>query len=628
MTQQDMPSQEELDQFEGLVVYLKRTRGFDFSGYKSASLMRRILKRMEIIKIASMKDYTDYLEVHPEEFALLFNHLLINVTSFFRDQPAWDFLKQEVLPKLIKSREGDSIRIWSAGCASGQEPYSLAILFCELMGVEAFQQRVKIYASDVDQEALVEARTASYSPKDVQELDQKILDTYFEQVGERFSVRADLRRAVIFGRHDLIGDAPISRLDLLVCRNTLMYFNAETQNRILARFHFALSGAGYLFLGKAEMLLTHANLFNPIELKYRIFMKVANVTLRDRLLLINQIGDEDGGTRLTRQWRMRELAYESVPLAQLVIDYEGNLVLANDHARVMFSFTANDFDRPFRDLEVSFRPVELRAPIEQAYSGRKRVHLKDVQRTLPGGALQFLDIEIVPLFENGSKIMGAAITFHDVSRTFQLQGEVQRSKQELETAYEELQSTNEELETTNEELQSTVEELETTNEELQSTNEELETMNEELQSTNEELQTVNNELRERTDDLQRANLFQESILESMQSGVVVLDGQLHVQIWNEEAEDLWGLRADEVKGRSFVNLDIGLPVSQLAETLRSCQDGQSARQSAILNAVNRRGKSITCRVTCSPLKDHQARSAHGIIVFMEEWDGKRLPDKI
>ena len=385
MTQQDMPSQEELDQFEGLVVYLKRTRGFDFSGYKSASLMRRILKRMEIIKIASMKDYTDYLEVHPEEFALLFNHLLINVTSFFRDQPAWDFLKQEVLPKLIKSREGDSIRIWSAGCASGQEPYSLAILFCELMGVEAFQQRVKIYASDVDQEALVEARTASYSPKDVQELDQKILDTYFEQVGERFSVRADLRRAVIFGRHDLIGDAPISRLDLLVCRNTLMYFNAETQNRILARFHFALSGAGYLFLGKAEMLLTHANLFNPIELKYRIFMKVANVTLRDRLLLINQIGDEDGGTRLTRQWRMRELAYESVPLAQLVIDYEGNLVLANDHARVMFSFTANDFDRPFRDLEVSFRPVELRAPIEQAYTERNAVHLKDVEWLRPGG---------------------------------------------------------------------------------------------------------------------------------------------------------------------------------------------------------------------------------------------------
>src|SRR6476660_2080795 len=271
MTQQDLPSQDELEQFEGLVVYLKRTRGFDFSGYKSPSLMRRILKRMEIIKIVSMKDYTDYLEVHPEEFALLFNHLLINVTSFFRDQAAWDFLRQEVLPKLIKSREGDSIRIWSAGCASGQEPYSLAILFCELMGVEAFQQRVKIYASDVDQEALMEARTAAFSAKDVQGLDQKILDTYFEQVGERFTVRADLRRAVIFGRHDLIGDAPISRLDLLVCRNTLMYFNAETQNRIISRFQFALNDGGVLFLGRAETLMTNgAGAFAPVDLKRRI----------------------------------------------------------------------------------------------------------------------------------------------------------------------------------------------------------------------------------------------------------------------------------------------------------------------------------------------------------------------
>ena len=294
----------------------------------------------------------------------------------------------------------------------------------------------------------------------------------------------------------------------------------------------------------------------------------------------------------------------------------------------MFSFTANDFDRPFRDLEVSFRPVELRAPIEQAYSGRKRVHLKDVQRTLPGGALQFLDIEIVPLFENGSKIMGAAITFHDVSRTFQLQGEVQRSKQELETAYEELQSTNEELETTNEELQSTVEELETTNEELQSTNEELETMNEELQSTNEELQTVNNELRERTDDLQRANLFQESILESMQSGVVVLDSTASCADLERRGRRSLGTACGEVKGRSFVNLDIGLPVSQLAETLRvlsgwairtSERDSECCESSRKIDHVPR---DLFC------LKDHQARSAHGIIVFMEEWDGKRLPDKI
>ena len=287
---------------------------------------------MEIIKIVSMKDYTDYLEVHPEEFALLFNHLLINVTSFFRDQPAWDFLQtrgsaqaHQVARGRLDSNLERRLRLRS------RKPYSLAILFCRVDGGGGFSTasenlRLRRRSRGTRRSKRTSLLTA---PRTSRSSTRKFSTTYFEQVGERFLSASRSAPAVIFGRHDLIGDAPISRLDLLVCRNTLMYFNAETQNRILARFHFALSGAGYLFLGKAEMLLTHANLFNPIELKYRIFMKVANVTLRDRLLLINQIGDEDGGTRLTRQWRMRELAYESVPLAQLVIDYEGNLVLAN-----------------------------------------------------------------------------------------------------------------------------------------------------------------------------------------------------------------------------------------------------------------------------------------------------------
>ena len=247
-----------------------------------------------------------------------------------------------------------------------------------------------------------------------------------------------------------------------------------------------------------------------------------------------------------------------------------------------------------------FRPPELRVAIEEAYSGSDAVAAQSTSKDGSWGGIRSLDFD-VPLFDSDN-LMGRRHYLSDV-RVIRASGRTETLQSGTGNCLRRARNRpTKKLETTNEELQSTVEELETTNEELQSTNEELETMNEELQSTNEELQTVNNELRERTDDLQRANLFQESILESMQSGVVVLDGQLHVQIWNEEAEDLWGLRADEVKGRSFVNLDIGLPVSQLAETLRSCQDGQSARQSAILNAVNRRGKSITCRVTCSPLE--------------------------
>ena len=622
MQEPDTPSKElsEIDhkQFDELLNYLKRNRGFDFSGYKRTSLVRRFLKRMDLMGIARFDGYMDYLEVHPEEFALLFNHLLINVTSFFRDEPAWEFLNDQVLAKLIREKGADApIRVWSAGCAAGQEPYSIAMLLCERLGMQAFQERVKIYASDVDEEALAEARQGLYGPKDVAVVPKNLLKTYFDPAGQRFMIKPDLRRAIIFGRHDLVLDAPISRLDLLVCRNTLMYFNAEMQNRILARFHFALNDTGYLFLGKAEMLLTHAHLFNGVDLRYRTFAKLSRVTLRDRLLVLNQMGDEEDAGRLTRHLKVRDLAIEATPIPQILLDAEGNVVLINDRARMLFGLTPKDLGRPFRDLEVSYRPVELRAPIEQAYAEGKRIQVPDVERRVPDGSTQRFSIDVIPLLENGGTAIGVSIVFHDVSETFLLQAEVQRSKQELETAYEELQSTNEELETTNEELQSTVEELETTNEELQSTNEELETMNEELQSTNEELQTVNAELHDRTEELQKASLFQDAILASLRSGIAVLDERLDVLIWNHEAEELWGLRSEEVKGKAFIGLDIGLPVARLKAPILESVSAH-AHQVVSVPAVNRRGKQMTCRVTCSPLRD--GRQMHGVIVFMEDLD--------
>jgi len=304
------------------------------------------------------------------------------------------------------------------------------------------------------------------------------------------------------------------------------------------------------------------------------------------------------------------------------VDLSGTLVLINEQARTLFAFTPKDIGRPFRDLDLSYRPVELRAPIEEVILNRRPISFREVEWQTPAGEL-YLDIQIVPLIHNGGTMVGVSISFIDVTRYHRLQEELQRSHQELETAYEELQSTNEELETTNEELQSTVEELETTNEELQSTNEEMETMNEELQSTNEELQTANEELRQRTDDLNRTNGFLASILMSLRIGVVVVDRTISVQIWNRRVEDLWGLRADEVIGQFFLNLEIGLPVEQLKGPIRSVINGEAESQDVTLEAVTRRGKTIQCRVTCTPLYGSN-KDIFGGVLLMEEWDGTHL----
>ncbi|MGI8504000.1 MAG: CheR family methyltransferase [Hassallia sp.] len=301
--------------FESLLIYLRQSRGFDFTGYKRSTLMRRVQKRMQFLGLENYSDYLDYLEVYPDEFNLLFNTILINVTAFFRDASVWEFLHLQVLPNLIKSKaDSEPIRIWSAGCASGEEAYTLAMLMVESLGTEQFRQRVKIYATDLDEEALSQSRQALYSAKDIQAVPPEFVAKYFEPSGNRYIFRHDLRRSVIFGRHDLLQDAPISRIDLLVCRNTLMYFNAEAQMRVLARFHFALNDTGYLYLGKAEMLLTHSNLFTPLNLKHRIFTKVSAGNIRDRLLVLAQVGDEEANNRLSRHIRMRELAFDSAPI--------------------------------------------------------------------------------------------------------------------------------------------------------------------------------------------------------------------------------------------------------------------------------------------------------------------------
>ncbi|MCW3050676.1 MAG: putative methyltransferase CheR with domain [Solirubrobacterales bacterium] len=585
-----------------LLNHLKRTRGFDFTGYKRSSLERRIAKRMAHVGSSGYIDYVDRLEVDPDEFAALFDTLLINVTGFYRDPQAWDYLAGEIVPKLLADTgEAGSIRVWCAGCATGEETYTLAIVLAEALGERAFGERVKIYATDADEDALMQARAAVYTAKQVEAVPPELLARYFERVDERFAFRKDLRRVVIFGRNDLVQDAPISRIDLLACRNTLMYFNADTQSRVLERFNFALNPWGYLLLGRSEMLITHADLFRPVDLKRRVFSKVVSASLRDRLMNVQR----DPGARGSAAQLdpvTAERAFDVAPVAQLVIDADGKLATANDQARALFGIALSDAGRPLKDLEVSYRPVDLRSNLDLAFAERRTVVIPGVNAVMPSGHARDLEVHLTPLV-SGDVVLGATVWYQDVTGERRLQDELEISKRELDTAYEELRAT--------------VEELETTNEELQSTNEELETMNQELESTNQELGTMNDEMRRRSSDIDEVNAFLETILTSLGVGVVVLDGDQTVRVWNASATELWGLRADEAEGRHFLGLDIGLPLDDAKAALRSVVAGGSERAEVTLDAIDRRGRPIRCHLTVLPLGgDGPGRT--GAIVLMDE----------
>ncbi len=602
---------------DGLLEFVKEVRGFDFTGYKRSSLERRIKKRMGDVGVSGYDEYIDYLQLHSEEFVQLFNTVLINVTSFFRDRSTWDYLAEEIVPQLVAAHPDDRpLRFWCAGSASGEEAYTVAIIVAGAIGDDAFRRRVKIYATDVDEEALDQARIGAYLPRQIEDVPREALDHFFERTDQRYVFRKDLRRAVIFGRNDLVQDAPISHIDLLVCRNTLMYFTAEAQAQILRRFHFALEDDGFLLLGKSEMLITHSDLFTPVDMKRRVFRKVPRPAGRERLRA--PALDPTNGASLSVTENLREAAFDLVGHAAVVLDASGALVMANERARRLFGLRPGDLGRPIRDLELSYRPVELRPHLEVLNRDLHPVELRTIGWRRDEQELSF-DVQLTPLLGDGV-LLGTSITYIDVTEAQRLQSQLTSSKRELEQAYEELQSTVEELETTNEELQSTNEELETTNEELQSTNEELETMNEELQSSNEELETMNEELRHRTSELNDLNAFLEAILATMRMAVAVIDRSQHVQIWNGQAREMWGVAADEAEGQHLFSLDIGLPLARLKPVLRAVLGGDSQREELMLVATNRRGRAFNCHITCLPLGAGGQDGASGAIVLMEPGD--------
>ncbi|HET7566502.1 MAG TPA: CheR family methyltransferase [Gaiellaceae bacterium] len=586
-------------EFERLLEYVRDARGFDYTGYRRPTLMRRFQKRMQAVHADDWAAYRAHLAEHPEEFGELFNTILINVTGFFRDRETWDLVASDVVPRLLEQRDDSApIRVWSAGCASGEEPYTVAMLLAEALGDEGFRRRVKIYATDVDEDALADAREADFDAKQLEKVPEELRERYFQRSNHGFVFRNDLRRSVIFGRNDLHRDPPISRVDLLVSRNTLMYFGPEVQARILANFYFALNRGGFLVVGKAEALQSGRAFFAPYDLKRRVFVKDGTAEPAFRVPRLPPVPRADGGEP---QADFGEVAFEHAPMAQLVIDEQNRVAAVNHAARTPFGLRQRDVGRQLQDLEVSYRPVDLRSLIDEVRAERHPVLRSDVRWQKGQDDARSLEVEVAPLAGAADGFAGVIVTFLDATAHRLLEEDLERAKRELETAYEELQSTVEELETTNEELQSTNEELETTNEELQSTNEELETMNEELQSTNEELETMNDELRERTDETLHANSFLASVLSSIQQAVVVVDRALRVVAWSRQATGLWGLRDDEVEGEHLLNLDIGIQVQKLRDPVRRVLAG--AEQAEIeLDGHDRRGKPVRVRISFAPLQ--------------------------
>ena len=596
-----------------LVHALAEERGVDLRGYKQTTLGRRIQRRMQQLSIGTYQEYLEYVRQHPGETSELLNTVLINVTRFFRDIHAWDTLQQEVLPVLFRYRPvGTPFRVWCAGCSTGEEAYSTAILLCEYLGPRIKDYEIKIYATDHDEQALTVARRAEYSPEHLRGMRPEIREKYF--IGEStLRVARDVRRMVIFGRSNLLTDAPISHVDLLVCRNVLIYFDATAQDHIMRQLRYALNEGGVLFLGKAESQLKRNSDFIPISPRWRIFQRRSSKSPNEWHELAGRMNMDSELKEKTQQELQSLKKYYDTVLGTLesgvlVMDSNDIIISENEKVLKLWELSNKMTGQKLQNTEFWQRCPELKQHLEESRKEQpSSVHFECYANP---GTMVNVTIKPIPS-ESGGEAIGTLIYMENVTPRVTLQSTIE----ELETTAEELQSTNEDLETTNEELQSTNEELETTNEELQSTNEELETTNEELQSLNEELETTNEELSSRTRELDEVNARYSEMMERMPWPVFLVDHEGLIYMFNSAAQKLFGFAEPSERGMKLEELPMDNRTRQAL--LRRHQAVVQTQKQAILRnhhlVTNRFDGESDVHLT--PLS--RSSEKHGVIVMFE-----------
>ncbi|HTC93079.1 MAG TPA: CheR family methyltransferase [Terriglobales bacterium] len=560
-------------------------RGLELRGYKYSTLDRRIRRRMFQLKIGNLGEYIEFVGENPGETNELLNTILINVTEFFRDPPAWEVLRKNIVPRLTRDlRPGGSFRIWSAGCASGEEAYSAAIAIAEHFGPKIQDYDIKIYATDIDEDALNTARRAEYPAKSVQRLPQELREKYF--TGEKLvRISRDLRRLVVFGRSNFSSDAPISHIKLLICRNALIYFDSAAQENIMRRLHYALDPGGVLFLGRSESQLRNASLFRPIDSKWRFFERIDPVSHEKETAMPGQ-PEDILRTKTHEEFSLLKLYYnallQTLDPGIVVLDATDVIMIENQAALALLRLSGKKLvGKPLAESELAAHFPDLVSKVESTRPSNAEARLECSASNDHKIALTIRPI----MAEKNKGRAGTLICMEDVTHKEKLQSTIEA----LETTSEELQAANEELETTNEELQSANEELETTNEELQSTNEELETTNEELQSLNEELETTNEEMDLRGKELDASNARYSETLENLPWPMMLMDRDQNIVIWNTAARKLFGFETTSTVGLNLSRLPI--PKETSNALLRRYRSALIKTKSVVAKSVTLKGTS-------------------------------------
>ncbi len=590
----EVPDDKDADTIEQILNNLK-TLGFDFVGYKRSTISRRILRRMAINKLNTLNEYADYLQEHPHEAEALNEDMLIKVTSFFRDPMVFEALSQTVYPAIVQDKGEDTpVRIWVPGCATGQEVYSIALSLLEFMDAQGCSVPIQVFGTDISEQAINKARSGLYTRADVADLHPMRLRTYFDETREGFLVKKAVRELCIFARQDFTQDPPFSRLDLISCRNVLIYFGTSLQKKVMPLFHYALHPGGFLLLGSSESIGSFDELFVPVNKKQRIFCKKGGVkpairefTQQSKGLVTKRAlppffpGKVESADSRDLQTLTDRVLLRKYHPAAVVIDQDMNILHFRGDTSLYLrpmpgKASLNLMKMVHDDLRMDLRSLIYTAKKAQT-SHRKedlRISLKDgfhgltLEITPFGGpddmALYLVQFEPVELPANATKRADAR---HDKGASVS-EEELLRLRQDLYSTREYMQTLIEDRDKSLEDIRIANEEILSSNEELQSINEELETAKEELESSNEELSTVNAELQTRNTELSQSHGDLRNLLLSAQIPFVIVEENLQIRLVSPNAEATFNVSQNDV-GQSISILNLHQSLPGMEEILRN-----------------------------------------------------------
>ncbi len=595
------PLPDEEQYFAKIIDLLRGVSGLDFRHYKEATIRRRMARRLMLRRIDSLQDYLRFVRERPDELRDLQEDLLINVTRFFRDPHVFESLKEEIFPKFVRDRNSEqSVRIWSAGCSTGEEVYSLAIVLLEWMAEHSVHAPVQIFGTDASEESIQKARGGSYPESLVADISPERLRRYFQKIDGGYRVTKRVRDLCVFARQNLCNDPPFSRIDLVSCRNVLIYLTPEIQNLIVGTFHYALKPQGFLLLGASESLRNHGDLFSPTDRKHRFYLKESSSSaLPSHLLLGNPLQTpslpevaQRGGLSPTEEWSQMELQ-RTTDLLVLSLHGPPGVVVnrklevlqirgqVSPYLRVpsgtptfqLLRMTHEAIAPTLRDaLQRVFKSeLPLRVSLGRIFDDNQRLEITaeimPVQsvRGPRGCCLVLFFASSALALSNGAKQLTDEST--DAGLPDENTREIVRLRQDLASTRLYSQSLDDERDARNHELVNAYEELQSSNEELQSSNEELQTAKEELQSTNEELQTVNEEMRDRNASLLQASNDLANLFNSVNIPLVMLGMDLEIRHFTPPAERSMNLRSADI-GRSISEVRLNLKLEEIEPLLR------------------------------------------------------------